>query len=126
MTAKLTIAFSEELLRLLKSNKALKLSLGSGRGGAGSGGDGPRRAAGRRGGRRGKRGGGRRKAGGFREGSLPARILAWAGGRAKTFSTNDVSRKFKLSRAHASMLLSRLSTVDKAIRRAARGVYSAK
>ncbi|MGH7162276.1 MAG: hypothetical protein ACREID_02235, partial [Planctomycetota bacterium] len=73
-----------------------------------------------------RRAGRRRGGSGPRAGSLPARILDWAGGRKRTFTTNDVSRKFKLSRAHASMLLSRLSSGSFPIKRESRGVYAGK
>jgi hypothetical protein len=75
-------------------------------------------------------GAGRRapEGGGFepREGSLPARVIEWAKGRKDTFGTKDIEKKFKLSRAHASMLLSRLANGPFPIQRERRGLYSFK
>lgn len=59
-----------------------------------------------------------------RDGSLPARVLGWAKGRKRPFATADIERKFNLSRAHASMLLSRLASGPHAIRREKRGLYA--
>jgi hypothetical protein len=59
-----------------------------------------------------------------REGSLPARILEWAATRPKPFSTADLVRKFKVSRAHASMLLTKLANGPYPIERKQRGIYS--
>jgi hypothetical protein len=102
MTAKLTIALSDEVLDALRANKSITIRLesGRGRGGGGGGAEQPR------------------------EGSLPARLIDWAKTRKKTFGTKDVTRKFKLSRAHASMLLSRLANGPYPIQRERRGVYS--
>ena len=58
-----------------------------------------------------------------RAGSLPARVIDWAGKRKKPFGTNDITKRFKLSRAHASMLLSRLANGPYPIEREKRGVY---
>jgi hypothetical protein len=104
MTAKLTIAFSPEVLEALRSSKSITIRLESSTGRAGGGG-----------------------AGGSSEpraGSLPARLIEWAKGRKKPFGTPDVSKKFRLSRAHASMLLSRLANGPFPIQRSRRGVYS--
>jgi hypothetical protein len=106
MTAKLTILLSGEVLSALRAAKNMTITVGSG----GSGGA-PARAA---------RGGGDEP----REGSLPARVLGWAKGRNKPFGTADITKKFKLSRAHASMLLSRLASGPYAIRREKRGLYT--
>lgn len=58
---------------------------------------------------------------GYRPGSLPDRFLkAWRPGR--EIVTSEVASRFKLSRAHASMLLSRLFTAGD-IKRPRRGVY---
>jgi len=103
MTAKLTIAFSPEVLDALRTSKSITIRLESarGRGSSSSGGSSEPRA-----------------------GSLPARLIEWAGTRKKPFGTPDVSKRFKLSRAHASMLLSRLANGSFPIRRERRGVYS--
>ena len=58
-----------------------------------------------------------------RAGSLPARVIEWAKTRKKPFGTQDITKRFKLSRAHASMLLSRLANGPYPIRRKSRGVY---
>ena len=99
MTAKLTIVFSDDVLAALKSSKTITISLGGASGRGGGNGSEPR------------------------AGSLPARLIAWAGTRKGSFGTSDVSRRFKLSRAHASMLLSRLANGPYPIQRMQRGVY---
>ena len=103
MTAKLTIAFSPEVLDALKASKSITIRLESstGRGSTASGGSSEPRA-----------------------GSLPARLIDWAKSRKKPFGTRDVSKRFKLTRAHASMLLSRLANGAFPIKRERRGVYS--
>ncbi|MGQ0613890.1 MAG: hypothetical protein ACT4PV_09160 [Planctomycetaceae bacterium] len=101
----------------MKSTKNVKLTVAGG---------GARGAAGGRPGRRAMGGGRTARAkgdGAPRAGSLPARVIAWAGKRSRPFGTNDVSRKFKLSRAHASMILSRLATGPFPIKREKRGLY---
>ncbi len=100
MTAKLTIAFSDEVLEALRASKSITIRLEGSRGRGGSGGNDEPRA-----------------------GSLPARLIDWAKTRKKAFGTRDVSRRFKLSRAHASMLLSRLANGPYPIHRERRGVY---
>ena len=104
MTAKLTIAFSPEVLEALKANKSITIRLESGNGS----------------GRRGHANG----SGEPREGTLPARLIDWAQKKKGTFGTKDVEKKFKLSRAHASMLLSRLANGPFPISRQKRGVYA--
>ncbi|MHC4958870.1 MAG: hypothetical protein ACYTGN_10895 [Planctomycetota bacterium] len=100
MTAKLTISFSDDILHALKASKSITIKLDS-KGGrpAASGSEEPR------------------------AGSLPARTIDWAKGRSKPFGTQDVVKRFKLSRAHASMLLSRLANGPYPIDRQRRGVY---
>jgi hypothetical protein len=110
MTAKLTILLSGEVLAALRAGKTMKIAVGSGGNGRGP----APRASGAAAGR----------ADEPREGSLPARVLGWAKSRGKPFGTPDITRKFKLSRAHASMLLSRLASGPHAIRREKRGLYS--
>lgn len=61
----------------------------------------------------------------IREDALPARIIKWAA-RRKDFEIDDVEREFKLSRAHTSMLLSRLASGRYPIVRLARGRYAHK
>ncbi len=101
MTAKLTIVFSDEVLAALKASKSITITL-AGASGRGGGGNEPR------------------------AGSLPAKLIDWAEARKTTFGTRDVSRRFKLSRAHASMLLSRLANGPYPIHRLKRGVYTFK
>lgn len=60
---------------------------------------------------------------GYREGSLPARVLTWAQGRKRPFDTDAVVRKFKIKRAHASMVLSKLANAGD-LDRPARGRYA--
>jgi len=99
MTAKLTIVLSDEVLDALSRTKHIQIQLAS----AGS-----RKAAG---------------AAGPRPGSLPAKVVAWAEKRKRPFGTADVERRFKLNRAHASMLLSGLARGPHPIERKQRGVY---
>jgi len=101
MTAKLTIAFSDEVLEALRASKSITIRLEGSRGRTGGGGNDEPRA-----------------------GSLPARLIDWAKTRKKTFGTRDVSKRFKLSRAHSSMLLSRLANGPYPIQRERRGIYS--
>jgi len=103
MTATVTIKLSDEVLRTLQANKTMTIALE-----APVARDRARNADG---------------AAQPREGSLPARLLAWAEKRGKPFRTADVAKKFTLSRAHASMLLSRVANGSTAIRRTGRGVY---
>ena len=100
MTAKLTIVFSDDVLAALKASKTITISMAS--------------AA--------ARGGGEEP----RSGSLPARLIEWSRGRKGNFGTRDVVKKFKLSRAHASMLLSRLANGPYPIDRVRRGMYTYK
>ncbi|MHC4136118.1 MAG: hypothetical protein ACYS0K_14150 [Planctomycetota bacterium] len=99
MTAKLTIVFSDEVLEALSRTKHIQIRMTS---------PGSRRAA---------------RAAGPRTGSLPARILAWAEKKKRPFNTTDVERRFKVSRAHASMLVGRLANGPYPIERKQRGVY---
>ena len=115
MTAKLTILLSGEVLKALRASKSMTIAVAPGGGGGGS----SRAPA-----PRGTAGVGNPRTGEPREGSLPARVLGWAKGRSRPFGTNDIVSKFKLSRAHASMLLSRLASGPYAIRREKRGLYS--
>ncbi len=101
MTAKLTISFSDEILRALRANKAITIRLDS------AGVRGPRNAANSQ----------------PRAGSLPARAIVWARSRGRSFGTRDVERKLKVSRAHASMLLCRLANGRFPITRVRRGEY---
>ena len=97
MTAKLTLVFSDDVLSALKSSKSITITMA---GASGKGGGEPR------------------------AGSLPARLIDWAKSRGSTFGTRDISRRFKLSRAHASMLLSRLANGPYPVERVRRGVYA--
>jgi hypothetical protein len=99
MTAKLTIVLSDEVLDALSRTKHLQIRLTSGR---------PEKAA---------------RSAQPRPGSLPAKVLAWAEKRKRPFRSADVERRFKLSRAHATMLLSRLARGPHPIKRERRGVY---
>ena len=111
MAAKLTISFSDEILAALRANKSITIRLEAPRGGANRGATGARR-------------GGRTGQEEPRAGSLPARVIDWAKSRKSSFGTNHITKRFKLSRAHASMLLSRLANGPYPIQRKRRGVYS--
>jgi hypothetical protein len=113
MAARLTIVLDPDALKALRASNSIKVVAGS------SGGNGrtPRAAAARRA-PRGAAGGGA-----FREGSLPARLMAWARGR-RTFGVPDLMRKFGIKRGHASMLVAYVVKA-RAARRVARGAYAA-
>jgi len=102
MTATLTIRLSDDVLEALRASKTITIAF-----------EAPA-----------ERGGARRKDRVQpREGSLPARVLEWAERRGKPFGNADVMKEFKLSRAHASMLLSRVANGSTSIQRTGRGVY---
>jgi hypothetical protein len=65
---------------------------------------------------------GKPEAGPFREGSLPARLLSWAGGCKGPFGVPDLMKKFRIRRGHASMLLAYVSKGG-AVKRVGRGLY---
>ncbi len=98
MTAKLTLLLSGELLDALRQAGHIHIQLTS-----------PEDAA---------------RAAGPRTGSLPAKVLEWAEKRKRPFRTADVRSRFKLTRAHASMLLSGLERGPHPVRRERRGVYA--
>lgn len=106
MTAKLTITLSQDVLKALRDSKTIKVSVHSGEGGAA-----PARPA-----------AGPGKAG-FREGSLPAKLMKWAKGK-KEFSVPQVMRQLKIKRGHASMLIAYASRAG-AVKRIGRGAYKA-
>ena len=101
MTATLTINISQELLDALVKTKSVTIALGAS-----------------------APGGGLIGAKQPREGSLPERVLVWAEKRAKTFRVDHVMSRFKLTRAHAAMVLSKLANGPYAIHRPSRGVYA--
>ena len=101
MTAKLTISLSDDILAALKANKSITIRLDS------AAATGSRSAAN----------------GQPRAGSLPARTIDWARSRGRSFGTHDIERKLKVSRAHASMLLSRLASGPFPVTRVRRGEY---
>jgi len=113
MTAKLTIMLSDEVLKALKQAKAITVALGS------SGRSAPASRAAPAAKARATNGG----SGPYREGSLPAKLLAWAGKR-KSFGVPDVMKAFKIKRGHASMLIAYV-TKGGAVRRVGRGEYRA-
>lgn len=110
MTARLTILLPGDVLSALRSSKSMTIAVGPG-GDRGVRAIAPRAAPG--GGRTGEP----------TAGTLPERVLGWAKNHSKSFGTADITTKFKLSRAHASMLLSRLASGPFAIRRERRGLY---
>lgn len=107
MAAKLVLQLSDEILAALRANRTLTIRL-----------DAPKK--------RGARTAGEGFAGAPepRAGSLPARVIAWAKTRKKPFGTPDIVKRFRLSRAHASMLLSRLAKGPYPIARRSRGLYT--
>jgi len=111
MTVQLVIELSEEVLKALVASKNLTITVAQA-GGRGSGG---------------KPGSAFMPSSDHiipREGSLPARILDWAEKRSKPFSTADLVKRFKVSRAHASMLLTKLANGPYPIGRKQRGIYT--
>ncbi len=120
MTAKLTITLSDEVLKALKASKSITVALASGGGGRA-----PRAAASRPAGASKASNGTKREAGagGFREGSLPAKLLGWAGGRKRPFGVPDLMTKFRIKRGHASMLIAYVAKAG-AVKRVSRGAYS--
>jgi hypothetical protein len=113
MTAKLTITLSDEVLKALKASKSITIALASG----GAAPRGSRAAAP-------ARAGTPRAKGEFREGSLPAKLLAWAKGLKKPFGVPDLMKKFKIKRGHASMLVAYVTKAG-AVGRVGRGAYTA-
>lgn len=118
MTAKLTITLGDEVLKALRAAKAITVALGSdGRAVPASGPARGRRAKAARASTDGK-------AGPYREGSLPAKLLSWAGGRKRPFSVPEVMKALKIKRGHASMLVAYVMKGG-AVKRVGRGEYSA-
>jgi hypothetical protein len=115
MTASITITMSDEILRVLHSEKAITVALDS----SGRAGPGRTTAPGIRLG-----GGGPAPEGGYRKGSLPDRLIRWAEGRKRPFGVQEVMKTLRVKRAHASMVLTRvMSSGD--LRRVGRGAYAA-
>ncbi len=128
MTATLTITLSDEILNALQAEKSITVALESG-------GRAPRAAPASRG--PAKRPARKRRPAGaaaaeappsepgpFREGSLPAKLVAWAGGRKKPFGVPDVMKALKVKRSHASMVLTAARRKG-AVKRVGRGEYAA-
>lgn len=105
MPASITLSFSEEVLKALRKGQPLRLALVS-----------TARAAARAPRRK------NRTAGSPDEGSLPARIRAWALSTKGPFGPWEVQKALKVSRPHASMLLTRCLR-EGVVRRQSRGVY---
>ena len=59
----------------------------------------------------------------YRAGSLPDKLYNWAENRGKEFGTGDVVKALGVTRAHASMILNKVSNDPGRIKRVARGVY---
>jgi len=112
MTAKLTITLSDDVLKALKQAKSITLALDSG----------GRAAPASRAAPAGKAANG--KAGPYRQGSLPAKLMAWAGGRKKPFTVPEVMKAMKIKRGHASMLVAYVRKGG-AVKRVGRGEYAA-
>jgi len=109
MAVMLTISISPPILKTLTESKSLALAVVPGGSAAA-----PRAA----------RNSVVKGAGDFRAGSLPARLVGWAKGRKKPFGVEDLTKKFKIKRGHASMLLSYVVKYG-AVERVGRGAYSA-
>lgn len=113
MAASLTISLSPDVLRLLADQKVVTVVAGgsvdntspSARAGLGTA---PRPGA-----------NGSRQV--LRPGSHAAKLLAWAASR-KPFGVADVMKALKVKRAHASMILTKLVSVQ-ALEREGRGSY---
>lgn len=122
MTATLTITLSDEILKVLKDEKSIAVALSSaGRGTAPAPRSAPAaQAAPARASRSAK--GKKPDAGPFRAGSLPARLVAWAGGRKRPFGVPDLVKKFRIKRGHASMLIAYVAKAG-AVKRVGRGAY---
>lgn len=119
MTAKLTISLSTDVLKALQASKSITVALASGGGGGGSA---PRATSARA-----LRSSGSTAAkgpAGFRAGSLPAKLMGWAGGLKKPFGVPELMKKFRIKRGHASMLVAYVVKAG-AVRRVGRGAYSA-
>lgn len=112
MTAKLTIVLSDGVLKALREAKSISVALDSG-------GSAPASAPAAK--AKAKASG---KSGPYREGSLPARLMAWASGLKKPFGVPDLMRKFKIKRGHASMLIAYVQKGG-AVKRVGRGEYAA-
>jgi hypothetical protein len=110
MTASITITLSDEILETLRAERSITVELDSSRGTGRSAraGKAPRAAP----------------EGGFRSGSLPGKLVQWAQGRKKPFGVRDVMKALKVKRAHASMVLTRVTAAG-GLQRVGRGEYAA-
>ena len=106
MTASITITLSDDILRVLQSERAITVALDS-------------EAPGRN-----RTGGKAPRKGGYRTGSLPEKLVKWAKGRKKPFGVQDVMKALKVKRAHASMVLTRVMASGD-LKRVGRGAYAA-
>ncbi len=111
MMATLTITLSDDVLKALREAKAITVALGTGPAASRAAPVATSKAA-------------NGKAGPYREGSLPAKLLSWAGGRKKPFGVGEVMKKLKIKRGHASMLIAYV-TKGGAVKRVGRGEYAA-
>ena len=118
MTASITITLSDEILRVLKAERAITVALDSSRAAQG----GARRAPAAK--ASGNGAGGEAPEGGYRSGSLPDRLVKWAGGRKRPFGVQEVMKKLRVKRAHASMVLTRVMASGH-LKRVGRGAYAA-
>jgi hypothetical protein len=106
MTAKLTITLSPEVLKALRTSKTIRLAVDTGVGRPRAMAPGPQVGK-----------------NGFREGSLPAKLLQWAKGRKGPFRVPEVMKHLKIKRGHASMLIAYASRAG-AVKRVGRGAYT--
>ncbi len=112
MAVVLTISISPTILKTLTASKSLALAVV------------PGGAATRGAPSRGPGGSAAKGAADFRAGSLPARLVGWAKGLKRPFGVQDLTKKFKIKRGHASMLLTYV-VKHGAVARVGRGAYSA-
>jgi len=124
MTATLTITLSDEILKALQAEKSITVALESGGRAASASRAAPAKATRSRGARKGGAElAAKRAAGPFRAGSLPAKLVAWAGGRKKPFGVPDVMKALNVKRSHASMVLT-AARRKRAVKRVGRGEYA--
>jgi hypothetical protein len=109
MTASITITLSDDILRILQTERELTVELESA-GTAARGSTPPAFKA--------------EPDGGYRAGSLPDKLAKWAKDRKKPFSVPDVMKALKVKRAHASMVLTRVMASGH-LKRVGRGSYAA-
>ncbi len=117
MTAKLTIVLGPDALKAIRGSQSIRIVAGA----AGGNRPAPAPRTAQAPADRAAKG----ASGPYRPGSLPAKLLSWAGGRKKPFGVQDLMKKFRIKRGHASMLIAYVAKGG-AVRRVGRGAYAAK